>query len=248
MKILLIDIETSPNLVWTFELKRAFIAYDHVVEPTRVLCFAAKWLGDPNTTFCSEWEHGREGMLATAYALLSEADIVIHYNGEKFDERRLNAEFIKMGWSPPATYQRIDLWKAATRAFDLPSMKLDYLLSHLGLPVKLSTGGMRLWIGVMNGEESARKKMEAYNRNDVQVMEPLYQVMRPWIKGHPNVNLYATEHGGWCCPVCGSIELQKRGYRRTQVSVFQRYRCNKCGAWSSEGKRAFGTELRQVAA
>jgi predicted RNA-binding Zn-ribbon protein involved in translation (DUF1610 family) len=249
-RILLVDIETSPNLAYTFELKRAYIGIEALVEPSRMLCFAATWLHDhSNVQFYSEWQHGHEGMLAAAYSLLDEADIVIHYNGEKFDEPRMNQEFAQMGWAPPAPFQRIDLWKTISRRFYLPSQKLDYVLRHFGLGGKQSTGGMRLWIGVLNGDEKDQRKMEDYNRNDVAIMVPLYSKLRPWIIGHPNMNLYTVDDDYvFVCPTCGSGDVQRRGEQRTQISLYQRYRCNKCGSWSREGKRTSGSDLRPVAA
>lgn len=243
MKILLVDIETSPNLCWTFGTRNAFISWDAIVEPTRVICFAAKWLGDKNTMFYSEWQHTHDGMIDQAYALLTEADVVIHFNGEKFDELRLNQEFAQRGYGPPAPFQRIDLWRCVNKAFDLPSQKLAYTLTHFGLPNKVETGGIGLWIALMNQEGWAYRKMETYNRNDVEIMEPLYKKLLPWIKGHPNLNLYG-EGDGWHCPSCGSESVQKRGVARTQVSAFQRYRCNECGTWSREGKSIARSDLR----
>jgi predicted RNA-binding Zn-ribbon protein involved in translation (DUF1610 family) len=248
VRVLLVDIETSPHLAWTFELKRAYIGIEAIVEPSRMLCFAACWLDEPDKVmFYSEWQHGHDGMLAAVYTLLDEADAVIHYNGERFDEPRMNQEFAQKGWAPPSPFQRIDLWKTISRRFDLPSQKLDYALRHFGLGGKLSTGGMRLWIGVMGGDEHDRRKMEEYNRNDVSVMVPLYSKLRPWILGHPNVNLY-VEGDNFLCPTCGSDDVQKRGTARTDVSEFQRYRCNKCGRWSRAGTRIRGAELRAVGA
>lgn len=251
MKTLFIDIETSPNLAWTFELKRAYIGIESIVAPSRQLCFAAAWLDRPDQVmFYSEWQHGHEGMLAAAYQLLTEADVVVHYNGERFDEPRMNQEFAQMGWAPPAPFQRIDLWRTISKRFALPSQKLDYVLRHFGLGGKLSTGGMRLWIGVMNGDQRYRAKMQGYNCNDVSVMIPLYSKLRPWIIDHPNANLY--EHGnglqGFLCPTCGSADVQKRGLARTSISTYQRYRCNKCGSWSRAAKRVEGSDLRAVAA
>lgn len=244
MKILLLDIETSPNLVWTFQLKRAYIGPEAIVNPSHMLCFAAKWLGEDKTEFYSEWNHGTEGMVRHAHRLLEEADVVLHFNGERFDIPRLNNEFARFDLFPPAPFEHIDLCKAAFKAFDLPSHKLTYVLQHFDLPNKLSTGGIGLWIAVMNGETWAQQKMARYNQNDVTVLEALYAKMRPWIKGHPNRNLYDTVDA---CPLCGSQNIQKRGLARTRISVFQRYQCQDCGGWFREGKREFGSELRQVA-
>ena len=56
-----------------------------VIEPGRVLCIGAKWLGSGKTMFVSEWEHGQKGMAEAVSEWLHEAEGVIHYNGNKFD-------------------------------------------------------------------------------------------------------------------------------------------------------------------
>ena len=44
-KVLVIDIETSPNVVYAWGLWDQNIGISQVIEPSRVLCFAAKWVG-----------------------------------------------------------------------------------------------------------------------------------------------------------------------------------------------------------
>src|SRR5215469_149807 len=128
MNILLLDIETSPNLCYSFSTRNAFISWDAIAEPSRMMCFAARWLDGEVTYFYSEWKHGRRDMLLVLRDMLNEADVVMHYNGQKFDERRVNGELWQEGLMPPSPYQRIDLWKVVNRRFDLPSQKLAYVL------------------------------------------------------------------------------------------------------------------------
>lgn len=246
-KILFVDIETSPNKVWTFGLKNQFIGVDQIIEPTRMLCFAARWYGHGDHAFVySEWDHGHKRMVQAAHKLLTEADIVVHYNGEKFDERRMNQEFASAGMTPPAPFQSIDLWKTINQRFDLPSQKLTYALRHFGLEDKLQTGGFSLWARVMEGDPAAQTKMANYNAQDVDIMIPLYEKLRPWMKAHPNLNLYEPDVSlaGHTCPRCGSLNLQRRGFRRTAISKYQRYQCNDCGGWSTSGGRVDGSDVR----
>lgn len=250
-RVLLIDIETSPNLAWTFELKRAYIGIESIVEPSRMLMFAACWLDKPDQVMSyTEWQHGHEGMLAAAYQLLAQADVVIHYNGEKFDEPKMNQEFAQLGWAPPAPFQRIDLWRTISKRFYLPSQKLDYVLRHFGLGGKQSTGGMTLWIGVLAGEESARRKFEDYCRNDVAIMVPLYAKLRPWIVGHPDMNLFddTTDDAVLRCRTCKSEDVQRRGFAITNQGKYPRYKCNRCGKWDRGTRRERGSLTASVAA
>ncbi len=64
------------------------------------------------------------------------------------------------------------------------------------------------------------------------VCEKVYDRLLPWIKSHPNHNLY----GGDGCPNCGSNRLQKRGFSYTTTGTFQRFQCTNCGSWSKSTK------------
>jgi len=48
--------------------------------------------------------------------------------------------------------------------------------------------------------------MEIYNRNDVSILEDLYLKLRPYIRNHPNLNLWNEEKIS-ICPNCGNSEL-----------------------------------------
>jgi hypothetical protein len=169
-------------------------------------------------------------MLKFIHGLLNEADIVVHYNGEKFDIPTLNKEFVLAGMLPPATYRQIDLLKTCKSQFRFVSNKLDYVSQALGLGAKTQHKGMELWKGCMEGNEDDWKTMQEYNIQDVMLLEKLYRVLRPWVKNHPNVALFedGTEAR---CRCCNSTNLNRRGYQYTNASRFQRYRCMDCGAW-----------------
>ena len=83
MKILLLDCETSPMSVYAWSLFKPHISINQIQDTSRTLCVAYKWLGEKKTHFLSEWTH--EDMIAQLHELLSEADIVITYNGNRFD-------------------------------------------------------------------------------------------------------------------------------------------------------------------
>ena len=76
-KVLTLDIETSPHLAWSFSLWNTTISPDMIVEPSRVLCFAAKWLTGSKVMLFSEWEHGHDEMIRQAHRLIDECDILV---------------------------------------------------------------------------------------------------------------------------------------------------------------------------
>ena len=167
------------------------------------------------------------------HALLDEADIVIHYNGNKFDIPVLNREFLKHGLGPPSPYKQIDLYRVIKRAFRFESNKLKAILKELDMENKLEHEGFKLWTDCMDGKASAWKKLGAYNRKDVTILEPLYERLRPWIPNHPSVTALEL---GMACPKCGSKKTQERGVQVTVTRVYQRHHCQQCGGWFRSNK------------
>lgn len=228
MKILAIDIETSPNIVYTWGLWDQNVALNQVIEPGGVICFAAKWIGEKGVKFHSVWDDGRDDMLAAAHALLSEADVVMHYNGRRFDIPHLNREFVLAGMLPPEPFADIDLLTVARSQFKFQSNKLEHVSQQLGLGGKVKHEGFDLWRKVLGGDEVAQRRMRKYNIKDVTLLEDMYEILRPWIKNHPSRPLH-DGHGA--CPVCGSGKVQRRGFAYTKVSKFQQFQCQACGHW-----------------
>jgi uncharacterized protein YprB with RNaseH-like and TPR domain len=136
MKILLLDIETSPLTAHVWGLWQQNVGLPQIVDSGRTLCFAAKWLGEDKVIFSSVEKTNPKRMLLKIWDLLEEADAVVHYNGTKFDIPTLNKEFLLNDLTPPAPYKQIDLLRVARSQFKFPSNKLDYVANVLGLGKK----------------------------------------------------------------------------------------------------------------
>jgi len=245
-RILTLDLETSPMKVWTFSLFKPFITYDQVIEHTRVISWAAKWLGEDTILFRSEFHSGREKMLREMHSLLSEADIVVHFNGESFDMPHLRREFKEAGFPPFSPVQTIDLYKQLKKSMYFPNNKLDTMAQKLGVGAKVSHTGMMLWIECLtespaddpNRQRRAWSLMRKYNKGDVQVTEDLYLETRAYLPSHPHVGLFADDPTAEdLCDVCGSNNLRNEGFAYTKVGKYQRFVCRDCGKWG-RGKRA----------
>lgn len=244
MKILLLDIETSPNTAYVWGLWKQNISLSALQESSTVLCWAAKWLGEKEVMFDSVYQSKPEKMAKRIHALISEADAVVHYNGTKFDIPTLNKEFLLHGMEPPAPYKQIDLLRTMRSQFRFPSNKLDYVADKLGFGNKHETS-FQLWIDCMNNDPKAWKQMERYNKHDVILLEKVYKRVLPWIKSHPNHNLHSGEEH--VCPNCGGTKIQRRGTARTISGSYQRYQCQDCGTWSRSTKTDVAhATIRQV--
>lgn len=244
VKILLLDIESSPNIAHVWGLRDQTVSINQLIASSYVMCWAAKWYGDKEVTFDSVHRSKPRKMLSRIHALINEADAVVHYNGKSFDMPTLNKEFIVHKFPPPSPYKQIDLYRVARAEFRFPSNKLEYIARTLGLGEKTRHEGHELWVKCMAGDPDAWERMEVYNRNDVVLLEEVYKRMLPWIRQHPNHGLY-DEPGLPVCPNCGSARLQRRGFSRQLTNKFARYCCNDCGTWSREAVGELPKEDRQ---
>lgn len=224
------DIETRPGKGYYWSMFKEDMNIQRVIEPGRVLCIGAKWLGSPKTFFFSEWEHGQKGMAEGIAELLLEADAVIHYNGNKFDMPKIRGFMLLNGLDdiPPVT--SIDLYKEV-RKLGFDSNKLAFIAPLLGIGQKVSHAGFDLWVRVMEGHKTAQRQMERYCVGDVKLTEKLYLKVKGFILNHPHLGKDSHE-----CGSCGSKHLTKRGYRRTKYFITERLKCKRCGSWSM-GKR-----------
>ena len=246
MKILALDIETSPAMGYFWGLFDQHIGLNQVVSTSEVICFAAKYIGEPNKAmrFHSVHKDGRKDMVQAAWTLLDETDAVLHYNGKRFDIPHLNREFIEQGLGPPSPFTEIDLLQTSRKQFKFLSNKLEHVSTQLSLEGKIKHEGFELWLKCMDGDDAAWKRMEKYNRRDVTLLEDMYKVLLPWIPNHPNAALIDGYEDALIhvCPRCKSNDLQRRGSVFTKVSEFQRYQCKKCGSYSRSSKRLKGYE------
>jgi len=244
---LTIDIETRPNLAYTWGLFDQTIGLAQLVEPVRMCCFAAKWHDEKKVLFFSEWADGHEGMVQAAWDLLNEAAVVIHYNGRRFDVPHLNREFVLLGLLPPAPYKQVDLCSVAKRVFAFTSNKLEFVSKALGVKSKdkhKRFPGFDLWLGIIREDPKAQVEMAKYNKIDVIATEQLYDKLLPWVPNLPSVG--AMEDEDDICPACGSGDLIKEGFAYTAVGKFARFHCADCGKWSRSSKRVGGTNITAV--
>lgn len=260
-KILTLDIETQRAIVESFDLWPNAIGIDRVRVPTRILCFAAKWHDEDEVQFFSAWDEDRNynvkprqyrQMLQAAWDLLNEADVVVTWNGNRFDNQWFEGEFGRLDMGPVSPYKSLDLFLVAKRKFgrSLMSLKLDWSSRQWLGDRKVNHGGTDLWEQIRYGTKperaAAQQTMMEYNIHDVELTERLLDRFRPWTG--VNFAIYDSDNAErTVCPICESPNLNKRGFFYNTACVYQRYRCKDCGSWSRGRKSVYTTELRPVA-
>jgi hypothetical protein len=231
MRILILDIETSPNLAWVWGLWEQNVAPSQVQQVGHVICFAAKWHGTRDVEYWSDHHDGHTAMVAAAHRLIDEADAVVGYNSRSFDMKHLRREFVLAGLGPPSPHKDIDLLTVCRDRFRFPSNKLEHVATELGIGHKLKHTGFDLWLRCLRDDPDAWKLMRKYNIQDVRLTERLYDRLLPWVRNHPHHGLYIDDHKP-VCQQCGALSLQRRGHTQTTLGRYQRVHCGTCGAWS----------------
>lgn len=236
-KILLFDIEIAPAHGWFWQMYDTNII--EVSEHSYMLSFSYKWLGEskvytyklPDFSGYIKNPKDDKKLLIELSKLISEADIVIAHNGDKFDITFTNTRLVANGLKPMALPKTIDTLKVARTKFRFLSNRLDDLGNFLGVGRKLPHTGKHLWFGCMNNDSTSWKLMQKYNEQDVRLLEAVYYKLRPWMTNHPNLNVINGTLQS--CRNCGSKHLQKRGVIPTTTGTKQRYQCQDCGSWST---------------
>lgn len=234
-KILMFDCETAPQEAWTWGMFKQNLGVEQIKHRGYMLCYRAKWLDGSKLLGDAIWKHKEtfaknyrcDKIIAKSlWALLDEADIVVAHNGRRFDVQWAYYLFIKHGLGPPSPFKQVDTLEAA-RTFRFVSKKLENIAIELFKDGKMETGGMSLWIKTMAGVKKFCKLMYDYCGQDTLLLERAYIAFRPYMKAHPNVNLYGDIDTPRC-PVCGSDALRNKGVTPLGKSVFKRYKCKAC--------------------
>lgn len=226
-RLLGLDIETAPAVAYVWGLHDQNIGLEQLIQPSRVLCWSAKWFGERKVLYADE-RIGAKKMLTEIRSLLLEADAVVTYNGDSFDLQKLNGEFIFHQIAPAPQITSIDLYKTV-RGLGYISGKLAFVGPHLKIGEKVKHEGFSLWAACMKGDKEAWKRMEKYNRQDTAMLEDLYNALRPYIKNHPHLG---PPRGRTSCPRCRSTRnVVAAKPRYTKNLIIQRLECTACGGW-----------------
>lgn len=240
-RVLVLDIETSPLLVYVWNLKDQFVGLNQMVQDWHIMAWSAKWLGEPASSIkYYDQRNLRVGndlpILKPLWRLLNQADIVLTQNGKAFDAKKINARFMLHGMRPPRPYKHLDTYLIAKKAASFTSHSLEYLserfctkykkLSHAKFP------GLSLWRECLQGNKRAWDEMREYNIHDVLATEEFYEKIKAWApESAPKP--FPRAKGSMACETCGADgRMIRRGIAVKTAFKYQRWQCQTCGKWA----------------
>ena len=198
-----------------------------------MLTWAAAWRGEKHIKDGDLLRDGKRAMLKRLHDLFNEADAVVTWNGDDFDLKILNKEWMLLRLPPPRPYKSLDLIRTSRGKFRFTSNKLDFVAAQIKTHRKQKNRGHELWLDCMARKRKAFAEMRRYNRGDIRPLINIYERFRPWMTTHPNVNMY---HGGYDrpkCTYCGHAHVLVVKARRTQQGTKRQWQCQsaKCGGY-----------------
>jgi uncharacterized protein YprB with RNaseH-like and TPR domain len=243
IKKLFFDIETSPNigLFWTAGYKQN-ISPESIIKERAIICIAYKWAGD-NKTHALTWDNSQndKAMLEKFIKVANEADELIGHNGDRFDLPWIRTRCLYHRVPAFPNYTTLDTLKNARSKFKFNSNKLDYIAKFLGIGAKVHTG-YDLWKNiVLNNDKKALKEMVEYCKNDVVILENVYNEMSPYIpaKTHHGVLIGGEKHS---CPECGSDDMKFSKKRMSAAGTPRiQLQCQSCGKYHTVSQTVYET-------
>jgi uncharacterized protein YprB with RNaseH-like and TPR domain len=244
IKRLFFDIETSPNIgmFWSAGYKQS-IGYDNIIKERAIICISYKWAGD-KTVHALTWdkEQNDKTLLEKFMKVADTADELVAHNGDRFDLPWIRTRCLYHRIPIFPVYTTLDTLKGARSKFRFNSNKLDYIAQFLNIGAKIHTD-YGLWKGiVLNNSRKDLQKMVVYCKNDVVILEKVYNEMSPYLpaKVHHGV---ANGSSKCSCSNCGSEDtiIRKRRIMASGSKVIQ-LQCKKCGKYTSVSESVYQNE------
>lgn len=238
IKRLFFDIETAPNfcMVWQTGYKIQ-VDYHNIIKERAVICICYKWEGS-NTVYSLTWD-GKQNdktMIKEFIKIMDKADEVVAHNGDRFDIAWLRTRCAFHGIPMMPNYTSIDTLKAVRNKFKFNSNRLDYLAKYFKIGGKIENGGLEnLKKIVLNKDKSALSDMVRYCKNDVVILEKVFDKLVNYIPAKTHIGRIASN-----CPECDSENTVINKHRLTAQGNKQvTYKCNDCGKYHTVSLKKF---------
>ena len=181
-RVLIYDIETSPNIGWFWRAGyKQNIQPNQITKERAVICVSYKWQGE-DTVYNLNWDKNQNDyfLIEQFIEVLNEADLIVAHNGDNFDLKWLRTRALIHGLHKNMlpNYKQFDTLKVAKSKLYLNSNRLDYISKVLGFEGKIQTTP-DLWNKVvMLNDRNALVDMLEYCDEDVRQLEKVYNELQ----------------------------------------------------------------------
>ena len=249
MKVLHLDIETSPMLVYTHYIgSKVSLSHGQIKQgaESKVICTQYMWETDKEAKYIP-WK-GKAGnwddtlVLQKTAELIKQSDLIIGQNLDSFDMKVLQGRMVTLGLEPFDYDLTLDVLKMSRKSFRFASQKLDHRAKQYG-----NRGKDRMyfddWIDVVEGTVPVSAKMGPYGCQDV--TETRF-VLHKEFDGYRNLPLkvqklilsFLTPDKKLYCDRCAKRRQRRYDIKVKQRKDFKEVSCNRCGdEWTLHGPK-----------
>ena len=238
---LFFDLETSPEKTFTFGRFKQNIGHVQVERYSHIL--TAAWAFNDSEVKSSkltfkdiENEDDLTAIIDLVEAI-NKADVIVTFNGVKFDLKYLKTRMLKWGLPPLKPVKHIDLFLQAKKHFRFPSNSMQNICKYLGYSELKTSTDFTLWKDCLSYKDvskcsKALEDMESYNKQDIEVTRNLFKQIQGWTTG-VNVGIILNSKQDVCstirCPKCGSDDVESiDSLLQVGQSMLSLYRCGCC--------------------
>lgn len=227
---------TQPAKILLFDLECTSLKADF----GSIIAIGWKWLGDdePVTVWTGSPRSDRT-LVKRFLKVWNQADIMVAYNGVRFDRPYLYTKLLEHGLEIPPNTPMVDPYFAARSNTSLSRKSLEVVARFLDLDVQKTPVSGRIWKAATHGSPAERREALVYIaehcRLDVLVLEQVYLAFRPLMRAHPRVGTPAQ------CRHCGHDHLIRRGFRPPLAGGKVRRlvtQCTRCRAYEVRAQTA----------
>ena len=240
-RIIAYDLETLPNLPEALKQWTQLSSYPGQTlkaSISTIICAGWKVLGSKQVQCINAWDfpewkkdvNDDKKVCQAIYDVLKDADCVLTHNGKRFDWKFLQTRLMFHGLQHLPKIHHVDTCAEAKKNMMVFNNRLNTLARFLTDDEKMDHEGWDLWVKVHARDPKAMKTMEKYCKQDVLVLEKVFNKLRPVIGSLPNQNLFNPLKAK-ACPGCGSSRLVGRGKSYTLTRTYHRYVCKDCRHW-----------------
>ncbi len=212
-----------------------------------ILCIGYKWEGEKKVYVPTILDDARNMLddmpLVRDFAdEFAKADYVVTWYGKRYDVPMIETKLLKHRLPPLAPKYHLDLWEAARSKFKLHSNRLQAFEKFLGTPDQKTDIDFDSWLKAAHGDKAAIAEVSDHCRKDVLVLEQVFDRMRPWLDKEPPRALFTGQSDG--CPACGSLHVERRGYKVAATRLYKQLRCLSCNKWFRSVKAVARADFR----
>ena len=179
-KILIYDLETSPNIGWFWRAGyKQNIQPNQILKERAIICVSYKWVGE-DQVYNLSWDKNQDDkfLIEQFVEVLNEADLIVAHNGDRFDIKWFKTRALYHRIPTLPNYKQFDTLKVAKSKLYLNSNRLDYISKFLGFEGKINTTP-DLWHKIVTlNDRNAMKDMLDYCDEDVRQLEKVYNELK----------------------------------------------------------------------